>query len=66
MWNTKKFLYSNIVIIYLVLAGDAQVVDFMKKNYPPNFKYADFAPQFTAEFFDPNKFADLVQASGAK
>jgi alpha-L-fucosidase len=42
------------------------VVDFMKKNYPPNFQYADFAPQFTAEFFDPDHWSDLFQASGAK
>ena len=65
--NYEKFiLFHSNINIYFILAGDAQVVDFMKKNYPPNFKYADFAPQFTAEFFDPNKFADLVQASGAK
>ena len=38
----------------------------MKKNYAPNFEYQDFAPQFTAEFFDPNAWADLVEASGAK
>ena len=38
----------------------------MKKNYPPNFQYPDFAPQWTAEFFDPDAWADLVQASGAK
>ncbi|KAK2571821.1 Tissue alpha-L-fucosidase, partial [Acropora cervicornis] len=40
-------------------------VDFMKKNYPPGFSYADFAPMFTAEFFDPDEFAQLVQNSGA-
>jgi alpha-L-fucosidase len=42
------------------------VVDYMAKNYPPNFQYADFAPQFTAEFFDPDHWSDLFQASGAK
>ena len=41
-------------------------IEFMKKNYPPNFEYPDFAPQWTAEFFDPDAWADLVQASGAK
>lgn len=40
-------------------------VDFMKKNYPPGFSYADFAPMFTAEFFDPDEFAQLVENSGA-
>jgi alpha-L-fucosidase len=41
-------------------------VDFMNKNYPPDFTYADFAPKFTAEFYDPNKWADIFKASGAK
>lgn len=41
-------------------------VEFMKKNYPPNFTYQDFAPQFTTEFFDPNKWAELIKSSGAK
>ena len=27
----------------------------MKQNYPPNFEYADFAPMFKAEFFDPTR-----------
>ncbi len=43
-----------------------EVVDFMKKNYPPNFTYADFAKEFRAEFFDPNEWADIFEASGAK
>jgi len=41
-------------------------VDFMKKNYPPDFTYADFAPKFTAEFFEPDKWAEIFKASGAK
>lgn len=41
-------------------------VDFMTKNYPPGFTYADFAPDFRAIFFDPNEWADLFAASGAK
>ena len=45
---------------------DKTYVDFMKKNYPPGFTYADFGPMFKAEFFDPNKWADLLAASGAK
>ena len=43
-----------------------KVVDFMEKNYPPGFSYADFAPMFTAEFFDPDEFAQLVENSGAR
>ncbi|KAM9320469.1 tissue alpha-L-fucosidase [Gastrophryne carolinensis] len=41
-------------------------VQFMKNNYPPGFSYADFAPQFTAEFFDPDSWAELFQAAGAR
>ena len=52
-WSWQGAKYKNIV-------------DFMKNNYPPGFTYADFAPSFTAELFDPNEWADILQASGAK
>ena len=42
------------------------VVQFMTDNYRPGFTYADFAPMFHAEFFDPNEWADIFKASGAK
>lgn len=38
-----------------------QYVDFMAKNYKPGFTYQDFAPQFATEFFDSNKWADLLK-----
>ncbi len=41
-------------------------VEFMNKNYPPGFTYADFAPKFTAEFYEPDKWAEVFKASGAK
>ncbi|KAI4817880.1 hypothetical protein KUCAC02_011253 [Chaenocephalus aceratus] len=44
----------------------AELVKFMKKNYPPGFKYTDFAPEFRAEFFDPEIWADIFKASGAR
>lgn len=44
----------------------AEEVEFMQKNYPPGFKYADFAPEFRAEFFDPDNWADIFKASGAR
>ena len=43
-----------------------EYVEFMKKNYPPNFEYADFAPMFRAEFFDPVAWAKLLTQSGAR
>ncbi|RXG52748.1 Alpha-L-fucosidase [Armadillidium vulgare] len=41
-------------------------VDFMKKNYRPGFKYQDFGPMFTAEFYNPEEWADIFNASGAR
>ena len=41
-------------------------VNFMTNNYPPGFEYADFAPMFTAEMYDPNSWADMFKASGAR
>ena len=41
-------------------------VQFMEENYPPNFEYADFAPMFKAELFDPNAWAELFVKAGAK
>ena len=31
-----------------------------------DFSYAEFAPDFTAEFYEPDKWADLFKKSGAK
>jgi alpha-L-fucosidase len=45
---------------------DPRVVAFMNKTYPPGWTYADFAAQFHAEFYDPNEWADIFAASGAK
>lgn len=46
--------------------GLPENVQFMQKNYPPGFNYADFARNFHAEFFDPESWADLFKASGAR
>ena len=47
-------------------SGKKDYVEFMQKNYAPDFTYPDFASQFTAEFYDPDAWADLIEASGAK
>lgn len=44
----------------------AEEVEFMRRNYRPGFKYADFAPEFRAEFFDPDAWAETFKASGAR
>jgi len=38
----------------------------MDKYFKPGFTYQEFAPMFTAEFFDPTRWADLFAKSGAK
>jgi len=45
---------------------DHETVEFMEKNYPPDFTYADFAPHFKAEFFNPDQWVDIFKAAGAK
>jgi len=45
---------------------EPEIDAFMKENYPPGFDYADFAPMFTGEFYDPNEWADMFAASGAR
>ena len=44
----------------------AKDINFMQQNYRPGFSYADFAPSFTAELFDANAWAKLIEKSGAK
>lgn len=41
-------------------------VEFMENNYIETFTYPDFAPQFQAELFDPQDWADVIQRSGAR
>uniref|UniRef100_UPI00358EBB10 tissue alpha-L-fucosidase-like isoform X2 n=1 Tax=Myxine glutinosa TaxID=7769 RepID=UPI00358EBB10 len=41
-------------------------VKFMNDNYPPGFTYPDFAPEFHAEFYNPESWAELIANSGAK
>ena len=42
------------------------IVKFMEDNYPRDFTYADFAPMLKAELYDPEQWADIIEASGAK
>ncbi|XP_071081732.1 tissue alpha-L-fucosidase-like [Haliotis cracherodii] len=49
-----------------LMNGDPAVVKFMQQNYRDDFTYGDFAPQFTAEFFNADEWVELFQDSGAK
>lgn len=40
--------------------------EFMERNYRPGFTYQDFAPQFKAEFFDPDRWAEIFKKAGAR
>src|SRR5687768_3139626 len=39
---------------------------YHEKTYGPRFSYNDFVNGFKAELFNPDQWADLLQASGAK
>jgi alpha-L-fucosidase len=45
---------------------DPRWAEFHARVYGKGYKYQDFAPQFRAELFDPNRWADLFAASGAR
>ena len=61
-----KSLVAIFYLFFFIGQKEKEPVKFMKKNYAPNFEYPDFAPKFTAEFFNASEWADLVKASGAK
>lgn len=46
--------------------ADAGSWDYHRKVYGADFQYQDFAPQFRAELFDPEHWADIFQRSGAR
>lgn len=43
-----------------------EYVEFMLKNYRPGFTYPDFAPLFTTEFYQPEDWVSVFNASGAR
>ena len=45
---------------------DNEFLRFHDRVYGPGFRYEDFVPMFKAEFFDGEKWADLIARSGAK
>ena len=47
-------------------SGNKDIVKFMKQNYKPGFTYADFAKDFSAEFYNATQWVDLFNDAGAK
>ncbi|XP_064470291.1 plasma alpha-L-fucosidase-like [Ornithodoros turicata] len=45
---------------------ESHSMQFMKHNFKPDFTYQEFAPMFTAEFFDPQNWVKLFSAAGAR
>ncbi|KAL1513458.1 hypothetical protein ABEB36_002866 [Hypothenemus hampei] len=42
------------------------IVDYMEKNFPPEFSYQEFAKDFTAEFFNATQWAEIFTKAGAR
>lgn len=69
-----QFLFEsinpNIVIIFKLFCAKGYhnpiYIAFMLKHYPLGFTYPEFGPMFTAEFFDPVQWANILKSSGAK
>ncbi len=45
---------------------DGATAKFHERNFGKDFKYEQFAPMFRTELFDPDQWADIFAASGAK
>lgn len=46
--------------------GQQSYVDFVKDNYRPGWTYADFARDFTAEFYNATQWTEIFKAAGAR
>ena len=46
--------------------GQSWAVNFMNRTHLSSFTYPDFAPELEGEMYQPDEWADLFEASGAK
>lgn len=54
-------------ITYFQILGNGSVMEFLRNNsYASNVTYEDFAEMFTADLFDPDKWAEYFHEAGAK
>ncbi|XP_064475899.1 alpha-L-fucosidase-like [Ornithodoros turicata] len=58
--------FENEWFWHSLKSGEAHFTHFMKRNFKPDFTYQEFAPMFTAEFFDPQHWVKLFTAAGAR
>lgn len=60
-------VYEKYAEHYLMrlIEKNKHFIDYHKRNFGENATYNDFAPLFKAEFFEPDKWADLFKRSGA-
>jgi len=61
-------VYEKYAEHYLMrlLEKNKLFTDYQKRNFGANSSYKDFAPMFKAEFFEPDKWAELFKESGAR
>ena len=66
--NEVEGIYEKYAEHYYnrLLGGNKLFKKFHSKHYGDNFSYADFAPMFKAEYFNPAEWADLFKEAGAK
>ena len=62
-WYYWKTPIGEIPERHMAAAKSAR--NYMDKTYPSHFQYTDFARDFTGEFFEPKKWAEIFKASGA-
>ena len=65
--DDEEGVYEKYAEHYLtkLMQGKTSYVNFQKKYYGENSTYDDFIPMFKAEFFNPDRWADLFKKSGA-
>ena len=63
---SRRDWYAEWYQIQLQEQKKPEVVDFHKRVYGENFRYADFAGMFKAELFDPKEWVKLFERAGAR
>lgn len=65
--NEEEGVYEKYAEHYLtkLMQGKKSYLAFQKKYFGETSTYDDFIPMFKAEFFDPDRWADLFKKSGA-